>query len=132
MTFKDKIKKMFPSVSRSDNRLVNQLENGIEVPDPEPAFIPTGLAKQEGIQQMIRRMIRTEASLHAQSEGMETFEEADDFDVGDDDMPHSQYEFEEDFDPLPDPLSQQPTEGASEGEQQPEVKPADQAGSSEA
>lgn len=129
--FKNQIAKMFKNVSRSTERKVHELQNGIEVPDPEPAFVPTGLAKQESIQQMIRRMIRTEASLHADSLGQETFEEADDFDIGDDDEFESAYVYEENFDPLPDPITSQPEQSSSEGETETATSPATP-GSSEA
>lgn len=74
-------------------RLVASLnKDGTEKPDPESLTAPVGLRKPETIQEQIRRMVRTEASLYASEQGQETFEEADDFDIGDDYDPTSPYE----------------------------------------
>lgn len=73
-----------------------QLQDGYEVPDSQPLFVE-GVKRPENITDQIRRMIRTETSLAAQMSGHETFEEADDFEIGDDFEPHSPYE--NDFDP---------------------------------
>lgn len=61
-------------------------EKGREIPDPRPMEMPLGLRKPESMEEMIRRFVRVEASRIAQKEGMETFEEADDFEVEDDDF----------------------------------------------
>lgn len=61
-------------------------EKGREIPDPRPMEMPVGLRKPESMEDMIRRFVRVEASRIAQNEGMETFEEADDFEVEDDDF----------------------------------------------
>lgn len=77
-------------------RLFN--DRGEEIPDPRPAAIDTGLKKPPTLQETIRRLVRDESFKAAlDAGGMETFEEADDFDVGDDFDPASPYE--EDFDP---------------------------------
>lgn len=85
----DKVKKALRSVTELH-------ESGAEIPDPEPMAIDTGLRRPESIQDQIRRMIRNEASMAAAESGRETWEEADDFDIGDDFEPHSPYE--QDFD----------------------------------
>lgn len=77
------------------HRLCHSLNSdGSEAPDPQPMFVASGLKKPETLQQQIRRMIRNEASLYAMEHGSESFEEADDFDIGDDFDPESPYELE--------------------------------------
>ena len=52
-----------------------------EDPDPTP-FAPTvGIARGESLEEKMRRMIRDEMSYQAEMQGMESFEEADDFDI---------------------------------------------------
>lgn len=66
---------------------------GREVLDPTPLAPPIGYKKVPSIFDQMRQLIHDEkikAELHAQ--GVETFEEADDFDVGDDYDPTSPYE----------------------------------------
>lgn len=74
-------------------------ERGHEICDSRPMEIPMGFKKPESLQEQIRRMIRTEASIRAADQGMETWEEADDFDVDDDFDPTSPWEMN--FDPSP-------------------------------
>lgn len=69
---------------------------GHEIPDQTPVALPLGYKKPESLQQTIRRLIQTQASLEAQQNGFETFEEANDFIIGDDYDPRSEYEVEED------------------------------------
>jgi len=59
-------------------------EKGNEIPDPTPVSIPVQLRRQESMDERIRRIIQHSASMHAQSLGLESFEEADDFDIEDD------------------------------------------------
>lgn len=75
-------------------------KDGREIPDPTPMDPPVGYIKQPSISDRIREMIRSE-KLRAEAEqaGQETFEEADDFDVGDDFDPTVM--FEDVFDGLP-------------------------------
>lgn len=53
--------------------------------DPRPVAIPAGMKKPETAEERMRRMIRNELSMAAGRDGEETFEEANDFDVDDDD-----------------------------------------------
>lgn len=63
-----------------------------EDPDPRP-FAPTvGVRPKETLEERMRRMIRDEMSYVAEQQGMETFEESDDFDVDDEHDPASMYE----------------------------------------
>lgn len=73
-------------------------EAGHEIPDSRPVALPTGFKKPESLHAQIQRLVRTHISREAQEQGMETFDEADDFDVDDDFDPHTPYEME--FDPM--------------------------------
>lgn len=80
---------------RSDDRLDFR---GREIPDPTPIAPPIGYKRQPSLAEQIRAMVRSERlAQEAEQAGFETFEEADDFNVGDDFDPHSPYE--NDFDP---------------------------------
>lgn len=72
-------------------------EKGQEVLDPTPMAPPLGYVKQPSIIDIIRDRVRTELSRRAAELGHDSFEDADDFDVGDDYDPKSPYEQE--FDP---------------------------------
>lgn len=60
-------------------------ERGQEIPDDTPLAIPLGMKKPESLVEMMRRLIRSDVSRFAQDQGEETFEEANDFDVEEDD-----------------------------------------------
>lgn len=80
-------------------------ENGGEIMDPTPIAPPVGYKKSPSIAEQIRMMIRSEKlKQEAEAAGMETFEEADDFDVDDDFDPRSP--FEEVFEPIPQPTQE--------------------------
>lgn len=70
-------------------------EYGREIPDPTPVSVPAGWSRPLPLAEQIRRMVRQEMSQHAQAQGMESFEEADDFDVDEDSDPLSPYEIPE-------------------------------------
>lgn len=68
-------------------------ELGREIPDPTPVEMPVGFRHPPSLNDEIQRLIRNELSQAAAAQGAETFEEADDFDVDDDDgVPFSEYE----------------------------------------
>lgn len=72
---------------------------GREIPDPIPMAPPVGYRKQPSMAEIIREQIRGHRlAEEARAMGKETFEEADDFDVGDDYEPSSPWE--EQFDPI--------------------------------
>lgn len=56
-------------------------ERGQEIPDPTPVAMPINFRRPESLVDMMRRLIRTEVSQHAESLEAESFEEANDFDV---------------------------------------------------
>lgn len=67
-------------------------ERGREVPDPTPVEWPAGMRRPESLTEQIQRLVRVAVSQQAAAAGFETFEEADDFDVDDEEDPLSQYE----------------------------------------
>lgn len=80
-------------------------EDGRFKPDPIPMAPPVGYMKQESMAEIVRRMVRSEhLRLAADAAGLESFDEAEDFDVGDDD-PSSPYE--EQFDPIDTAIRQE-------------------------
>jgi len=68
-----------------------------EVADGTPVAIPVHLQKSESMDERIRRIVQFSASQAAKQQGLETFEEADDFDIPDDPIDPST-PYEEDFD----------------------------------
>lgn len=66
---------------------------GLYYPDPTPIAPPVGYVRSPTIAEQIRTMVRSEGlRAHADSQGMDTFEEADDFNIGDDFDPRSPWE----------------------------------------
>lgn len=64
-----------------------------EIPDPTPIAIPAGFHRPPTLEERMMLFIRSERfKQHMDQSGEETFEEADDFDVGDDFDPSSPYE----------------------------------------
>jgi len=72
-------------------------DKGEEILDTTPVSIPVSIKPPMPLNERIKQMIRYEASLYAQQNGQETFDEADDFEVGDKEDFHSPWE--ENFDP---------------------------------
>lgn len=72
--------------------------SGQEVLDPTPVAPPVGFERQESMFDIVQRMLKQELLKKELGEqGFETFEEADDFEVGDDFEPYSPHE--NDLDP---------------------------------
>lgn len=67
------------------SKLINFDKQGRELPDPTPVDIPAGFKRPETLAEQIKRMIRTDMSSFAESQGAESFEEANDFEVDEDD-----------------------------------------------
>lgn len=65
---------------------------GHEVVSNVPVELPVGARRPESLVEQIKRMVRHELSQAGAAQGFETFEEADDFDVGDDYDPKSPWE----------------------------------------
>lgn len=78
----------------------SQTFEGKEVPSDVPMAPPIGYVKQPSMVEHIRAMVQSEmVRQRAMASGLETFEEADDFDVADDLEPLSGYENDEQFEP---------------------------------
>lgn len=71
-------------------------ERGEELPDSTPVEVTLNFKRPKSINEMIAEAVRVQFSRVAQSQGFETFDEADDFDVGDEDEPISASEMTED------------------------------------
>lgn len=67
-------------------------EYGQEIVDQTPVEVPAGLRRPETLTEKVRRMIVEQTRVIAETQGRESFEEADDFDVGDDYDPRSPHE----------------------------------------
>lgn len=65
----------------------------MEWPDPTPVALPLGAGHEEPLHEMIKRLVREEVSRSAAEVGEETFEEANDFDMPDEEGLTSPYEF---------------------------------------
>lgn len=65
--------------------------NKREALDQTPVEIPVGVIRPESLESIMARMINERFSQMAEENGMETFEEADDFDI-DDELPKTPYE----------------------------------------
>lgn len=76
-------------------------ENGYELLDGRPMEPPLGFVRRPSLTEQIRDMVRSEALRQAaEAAGAETFEDADNFDTGEDDYdPSSPYE--QYFEPTP-------------------------------
>lgn len=98
-------------------------ELGYEVPDQTPVSVPAYIKKYDQ-RDTIKELIRQALSQEAQDAGYETFEEADDFDVGDDYDPSSPYE--EQFDPETGYSMWETPIGDAEGQPIPDTKAVQQ------
>lgn len=58
---------------------------GRELPDSTPLEIPAGMKRPESLKDQIKRLVRTNISQFAEAEGAESFDEANDFDMEEDD-----------------------------------------------
>lgn len=65
---------------------------GHEIPDPTPVVLPVGFKHPPTIQQMVQAAIRTQFDTYAREKGEETWEQANDFDTGEDEDMRSPYE----------------------------------------
>nr|QJB20361.1 MAG: hypothetical protein [Microvirus sp.] len=75
---------MIESYDPTTGELLNRLdENGHEVPDDTPVAMPVGFSRPPTLIETIRAVIRTEVSQAAESQGMGSFDEEDDFDIDD-------------------------------------------------
>lgn len=68
---------------------------GHEILDNSPVAIPLRFKRVDNITQKVQDLVAKEFSRLAEKQGYETFEEADDFDCGDDYDPRSPYELDQ-------------------------------------
>lgn len=80
---KDYLKRVADAVKRHPKHKPFD-EQGRFLPDPQPVAPPVGYQPEESMFDRVRAMVRREMSQLAQNQDMESFEEADDFDVPDD------------------------------------------------
>ncbi len=74
-------------------------QDGHEMPSDKPLAIPAGFQIPETLNEQVARLVRHERFNQAMGEGdQDTFDEADDFNIGDDFDPSSP--FEQVFDPV--------------------------------
>lgn len=71
---------------------------GEEILDQTPVSIPIRLNRPPTLNERIKRMMQLELSEYARQQGKESFEDADDFDIPDDEVQINS-PYEEDFDP---------------------------------
>lgn len=101
-------------------------EKGSEIPDPTPLELPLNWTRPPSINDIVRQMVRNEISEAARSVGVETFEEADDFDVGDDYDPKSPWEMN--YDQESAKIS---TEGSGDSSGRPDTRKSSEEGEEE-
>lgn len=76
-------------------------QQGREIPDPTPMQPPLGYKRQDTLAMQMRQMIISDRlAREAAAAGAETFEEADDFEVGDDWDQEKHSPYEANFDPM--------------------------------
>lgn len=78
--------------SREGRRVV-----GREYPNPVPMEAPIGFVPMKPLHEQIREMVLREIGSQAETEGFESLEESDDFEIGEDFDPQSPWEL--DFEP---------------------------------
>ncbi len=83
-------------------------EDGLEYPNPTAEVVTVG-ARRFTLQEQIERVLRGHVSEQAQGQGFESFEEANDFDVEDEDpLPISGFEHEDMEEEIPPPVVSTP------------------------
>jgi hypothetical protein len=99
MSLKEKVYKKVKQLRVKKNQGIDK--KGKELVDSKPLAAKLGFKKEKSLQEKIRDMVRNERLMQDLDRvGMETFEDADDFNIGDDFDLHSPYEneFDPDFD----------------------------------
>lgn len=89
-------------VHKHQNRMeLGKLTNdGREIVDGTPIAPPLGFIKQPSLHELMRAMVIEHAAARARGQEVETFEDADDFDMDDDDEPSRHSPYEANFDPI--------------------------------
>ncbi len=103
-----------------------------EYPDPTPLHIPLGARNPPTLQEQVRSMVQVEMSGVMQDSGLESWEEADDFDIEEDEDAEeyiSKYYMDEDPMPLEtfaEEAKPKPKKVELDDDQQVEKQPAQQ------
>lgn len=92
MSKKEKPKVICSICSAEKMPVLPLCKNGHELLDPTPMEVPVGYKRPPTLQEQVQRLVAGELSRVASSRGRESFEEADDFAVGDDVDPVSPHE----------------------------------------
>ena len=96
-------------------------EGALQIVDSTPVAPPIGYQKRDSIFDQMRAMVQAELTKQRTSEEQETFEEADDFDIPEDEFYDPKSPYENDFDP---PLRELLTAGLAEVKKKKGVNPA--------
>lgn len=99
-------------------------EDGLEYPNPNPLVVDVG-PKRLSLRDQVKRILREEVSKEAYKQGFETFDEANDFDVEDEDpLPLSGFEHQDLVEDVAAPPVE-PKATPAEPEKEPVEEPAD-------
>lgn len=74
--------------------------DGREIVSSRPLAPPLGFIKQPSLHELVRQMVQEHAAARARGMDAESFEEADDFEMDDDDDPLRHSAYEANFDPI--------------------------------
>jgi hypothetical protein len=86
-------------IQKAIRKIAGLTAKGEEIPDPTTMFQDLNMLRPESIQSQIARMIQSRASIDAMLNGQESFEEANDFAIGDDpEVYSSAYELSDEID----------------------------------
>lgn len=73
-------------LNRVEDHVMSYFDSqGRERPNPQPVEIPLHMRREVSIDEKMKQIIRTQMSIEAARNQQETFEEANDFDIDDDD-----------------------------------------------
>lgn len=95
-------------------RTVKEFLDGLEYTSEVPVEVPAGFRRPLTMEERLQKYIRTELSRRAAADGVESFEEADDFEVEDEEefiSPYELHEMQEEFVLEPKAAPQAPAKG---------------------
>lgn len=75
-------------------------KDGNEILDPTPVALPVRFQRPPSLVDDVRRLVAQEMSRVAMDQDFDSFEDADDFDIDDDDQPRSRHELPENYPPV--------------------------------
>ncbi len=86
MSVADELVKLRDAMTGSRREVIQSRPSDREHPDPIPLEMPIGYGGPPSMRELVQEYVEQTLSRQAQSEGLGTFEEEDDFDVDDDEM----------------------------------------------